>query len=235
MPKSAIRRMARKKMPKKKKAKVSPVVKTYVKKALKRNIESKEFCYATSSDTLKGVMASYNLNYHAVTRGTGDQQFLGDGYHMVAIQANFTLTNADFSPGLVKYAQQPVEWIIGIIRSKIFKTTTSLTADEVFDANFSPNSWFTAFRDSDKCRWLVKRRVTIYPKSSDSSDQYSNTKSVSLYCRPDHHFRYRDFGVSTEGTAGNYYAVAIPFVPYDNPIIIKLAYQIATRVTFKDA
>lgn len=216
------------------KRKVPKSTKAYVKRAISKTQEKKEFVHQDLGKNFSvASITSYNLNYHGVGRGTGEIQFVGNGYKIKQIQANFQLTN--YAPALLAAVGVPIQWMVAIIRTKVYKTTTSLTTAELFDENVGLlNTQASFFRDSDKMKVLAQKNITIRPDPSSTRNSVMN-KVVKLSCRPNLNFKYRDFDTSYEGQYYNYYAIALPC---DYPSVSgATGYRgdIYTRVTFADS
>lgn len=213
-----------------KKPTVPVAVKSYVKRAVGQTQEKKEFVYSVTSGVTKGVVISYNINYHAAAHGTGETKFVGNRYKVKSIHAQFDLTNSNPSTRAI----QPVTWILGIVKTNVYKTTTSLTNDELFDGNYTLlANTCDYFRDSDKCKWLAKKTVTIYPNQADPTE--SMTKKASVYASKDMTFAFRDFDVNYEGKNGNLYVVALPLIPFDTRDVATCFMSMALRLTFSDS
>jgi len=174
------------------------------------------------------------LNCLGVTRGTGELQFIGNGYNITGINCNFTLTNES---GL-SVMPNPVYFICGILKTKIYKTTLSaipanqLLKSEIFDENLTLGNTPDAYmRDTDKCKWLAYKMVRL--GNNPSAANFENSTVVKLYTGKKMNFRYRDFDTSFEGRDYNLYAVCIPFNPWSGSDV-KVNYSIAYRVMFSD-
>lgn len=213
--------------------------KAYVKQQISRNSEKKEFVHQSLSTSVDFVtVSSYNLNFHGVARGAGEIQFTGNGYKIKQMQVKFQLSN--FCPALafLKPMNSPLSFFVAIIKTKIYKTLTSLTKEELWDENLGLlDTQASLFRDSDKMKVLASKTVTIYP-DPDPTRNSVQSKVVHLSCKPNTMFRYRDFDNSYEGQSGNYYAIIFP-TKYGNlqtsPVPNNVRFDIYSRVTFTDS
>lgn len=207
-----------------------------VKRLISRNNEKKEFVYSALGISFSlATPTSYNLNYHGVTRGTGESAFLGNGYKIKSIEVNFQLSNYCAFAGVSRTAVVPVTFLCYIIKTKVFKTSTSLALQEMFDENIGLlNTTASLFKDNDKMKILKSRKVTINPDPS-STRAATRSKTVSLRAYPNTTFRYRDFDSSYEGNTYNYYAVVIPMDYPGDGNIVSYKGDIYTRVNFEDS
>jgi len=173
------------------------------------------------------------LNYHGVTRGAGEVQFVGNGYKIKTIEANFNCSN--YSQSTFATATVPVKFMCMIVKTKVYKTVTSLTIGELFDENVGlVNTDASFFKDNDKCQVLKKRIITINPDPS-STRAAIRSKTCKLYAKVDSLFKYRDFDANYEGQTYNYYAVIIPFDYPSSGAITNYRGDIYTRVMFADS
>lgn len=232
--------MARKKISRKKayrrnKKTVGKNVRKYVRAQIARNIETKEMTYSTDVKCDLAAPTTWNINYQAAGRGTTELNFIGNGYKMQTLEVKFVLTNYQSTVGLTTVARQPVFWILGIVHSKDYATTTSLTSTQLFDPNFAfgggPNTYF---KSTNRAKFLKYRIVRIETNPADLT--IHNTRSFTLYHRFNKVFNYRDFDISYEGKNGNYYIVAMPLCPtYGTQALTQMQCSMSYRLKFKDA
>jgi len=205
-----------------------------VKRMISSNMEKKEFVYSSYAQNWTCTAAtSYNLNYHGVSRGTGELNFLGNSYKVKSIEVRFECSNYN-SPTL-STGTVPVKFMCMILRTKVYKTVTSLSISEIFDENISTvNSVGSFFRDTDKCKILARKTVTVTPDPS-STRAAVRSKTAFLRCSPNTTFHYRDFDSSYEGQHYNYYAVIVPIDYPSSGTIVSYRGDVYTRVMFADS
>lgn len=217
----------------KKRAMKKPATKAYVKQMISRGQEQKQFHFQALGATIPvAYPISWNLNYHGVTRGTGEGSFIGNGYKIKVIQANFQLSNyaQTLATGLV-----PVKFVCMIVKTKVFKTGSSLALSDLFDESLGlVNTTASIFRDSDKCKILKQRTVTINPDPSPTRAAIRG-KTVNLRAVVNTQFRYRDFDSSYEGNTYNYYALVFAMNYPGDGTITSYRGDVYTRLTFADA
>lgn len=135
-------------------------VKSIVKRTLNRNIETKFFPYvATAQLSTYGSIVSWNLFYHGVSAGTGNNALIGDKLNWRGICIKYQLSNR-FLDTQWNYNAQPVLIEIMLIETDTYKTSASLAITDF--ANPTTNDPAMYFVDG-ATKVLAKKTLSIKP------------------------------------------------------------------------
>lgn len=144
-------------------------VQKIVRKEIKKTEETKFFKYATEFELTAGGTnhISYNLFYHGVTRGVGNNQLLGDKLKWRGICIKYKLINAYFTTGF-NYNTQPVVIDMYILKCPQYYTTTSLPWSVLHNDTTADPS--TAFMEPGH-KVLFKKTLRITPDRGSATAQ----------------------------------------------------------------
>lgn len=135
-------------------------VKSIVKRTLNKNIETKFFSYvATAQLSNYGSLVSWNIFYHGVGPGIGNNGLIGDKLNWRGICIKYQLSNRFLTTGW-NYNAQPVLLEIMIIETDTYKTSQSLVITDF--ANPTTNDPAMYFVDG-ATKVLAKKTLSIKP------------------------------------------------------------------------
>jgi len=202
--------------------KVSKAVKSYVRKALRQDVETKTTAFSAGGNAIsKDTIVSWNIMYQCgITQGTGQQNVIGDIINLRGIKTTFTYryTGADAIYGYM-----------ALIETRLYNTITSLTNSEVFHTTSTSIPNF----DSSKCRVLGLKKMKIFNAAGSGDTQQRS----SMYIRVNKKFTFSQLATSTAGRDKNYYLVffADRYLGTAGTAITGLTYNIEEcRIYFKD-
>lgn len=196
-------------------------VKAVVKRQVTKTEETKFFKYAADF-TLTGSnnLISYNLFYYS-SAGTSNNQMIGDKLRWKGICVKYAIRNADFTTGFV-WKDQPVIIDMYLLRTNVYKTTTSLTLAEIFNESGSdPNIGF--LNNSTKC--LAKRTLRITPDRGSATPQ-QKILNGKIWLKRNQIISFKDFGTSYDLKDGrNYYLMFVNRSPTSEKSYIGFSWQ----------
>lgn len=187
-------------------------VKKIVKQQLRKSEELKYFKYeATLEVGVKGTTGtfsdyrSYNIFYHSgagtstITRGTGDNQFLGDKIRWKGIAIKYRIINGYVGGSGVVFNDQPIHLEVFLVKIPALYTTTSLPLTSLYN-DTSVDTYHSFLRPGVKI--IKKKTIKITPHKA--GDKVVRTGKIWL--RRDQNIEYADFEGGWEMKDGhNYY------------------------------
>lgn len=119
------------------------VIKKVVKTALTKQIETKFFKHLVDGEGIKNVTpTTWNIFYHGVTRGTNENQLIGDKLNWQGISFKYTFFNAYWDGGYV-FQNWPHELHVAPIETDSYVALSSLTYSQIWqNTTGNPNSDF---------------------------------------------------------------------------------------------
>lgn len=206
-------------------------VKRLMRREMKKQDELKYFKYEASLEAgpngTTGTYAywrSYNIFYHnnagtaTITRGTGDNQFLGDKLRWKGIAVKYRILNGWFNSGWT-YSNQPIVIDVMLIKAPALYTTTSLPITSIFnDTSGDANLAFM------QAGYKVLKKKTIKITPAKTGDQLVRTGK--LWLRRDQNIEYRDFESGFDlKDSQNYYLYFVNRSQGGTQINIAFSYQ----------
>jgi len=151
----------------KKKATVTAKINKVMRMVKLTKPETKKLVYSIGSTNINPSptdVISYNIFYHTYSRGVGENQFIGSQINARGIQITAAFNNVATHSGTSGAGTAQYKFRMMIVKSDIYRTTTSLTMAEIEDASTAPNSIYRMNYDSDKLKIIAKKDVTITPQ-----------------------------------------------------------------------
>lgn len=184
------------------------------KKAVSATVETKYFNYATSVSPVAGTPVSYNLFYHGVTRGIGQNQLVGDKLRWKGIAIKYNILNAELSGGVLVYYRQPIIIDLYILRANVYKALTSLALTDIATSTSSdPNLFYV---DPQIGKVLYKKTVIITPQIDGTTVPRMNRQG-KIWLKRSQMIKYKDFSSSYDlADTNNYYFMVVNRSP-SNP------------------
>lgn len=181
-------------------------VQRQIKQQLKKRDELKYFKYETGIEmapNATGATAywrSFNIFFHNVSRGGGDNQFIGDKMRWKGIAVKWRAVNGSFNVGGWTYSNQPIVIDVMILKAPAIYTTSSIPVGSIFnDTSTDPIN--TGFMQPGY-KVLAKKTIKITP--AKTGDQIVRTGK--LWLRRDQNIEFRDFDASFDlKDSNNYY------------------------------
>lgn len=173
-------------------------------KVLRANEETKYFVYGTQFNTTPGSLQSYNLFYHGVTRGVGNNQLLGDKLRWKGIAIKYKIYNGKYDISGYTWDGQPVVIDMYLLRVANYKTTTNLGISDI--ANDTSGDLSLMFMNPDT-KVLKKKTIKIKPDRGQAAAQQVVT-SGKIWLKRNQIIQYEDFENNYNLKNGiNYYLV----------------------------
>lgn len=203
-------------------------VKTIVKRTIAKTEETKFFVYGYTTETTgvlgSGVISpvSFNLFYHGVTRGPGNNQLLGDKLRWKGIAIKYRVFNAYQDITGFVWNTQPVVLDMLIVGVPIYKTSVSLTWSELRnDTSSDPNTYFL----NPNVKVLFKKTVRITPDRGSTTAQQRQAVG-KIWLKRGQVIQYKDFesDYSLKNNM-NYYLVFMNRSPTTEKCNITFSYQ----------
>lgn len=201
-------------------------VTSIVKKTIRKEEETKFFIF---SDTFErtGVLTtalspqSYNIFYHGVSRGTGNNQLIGDKLRWKGIAIKYRIFNAYTDLNYV-WNGQPVVFDIMVIRVPIYKVAISLTFNELRnDTSADPNTYFL----NPDVKVLFKKTVRINPDRGQATAQQRQAVG-KIWVKRNQMIEYKDYQVDQALKNNmNYYLVFLNRSPTSEKSQVTFSYQ----------
>lgn len=213
--------------------KISKAFKKYVKSQITKNIETKQYMYKDSFRIADNTVRSYNLGYILGSQGTSDSQFIGNVLKYKSLVVRLMLTNTGLDLSGSTASDTPVYWKVALVRSKIYKTTTNLTKEELYIGNSIGTNFVETDFDKEKVSVVRQKHFKLaQPPSYDS-----NTRFVTMNIRLNDMWKYRDFTNNYEGARYNYYLIVHPVQSQFNRSITMISFDtgIQLRILYQDA
>lgn len=213
MPRVYKKRVYKKKAPKKS---IKKVVKSYVKRELSKNLETKcgEY-YLTKYVVSSEQPVSWNLLYFAMTQGSSEHQFIGNQVDLRSIRIDYSVDNWITTDSSVGFCNNPVFVEIAVVMAKSFKTATSLTKAELTQTGNINATADVHNYDPDKVTVLGRRRILL---QSSNTSGYNTTANLNtgnavkrvgkMFIKVNKKLRFRDFSTSYELSGRNLYFLA---------------------------
>lgn len=187
-------------------------VKSIVKRQIASTVETKFFQYDNGNITPNNyTFQSYNLFYHGVNQGTGDNAFLGDSVIWRGLKVNYQITN--IVPGSV-INDQPFQCKFMIISTPVYKAVANLDINDVRDNTTSAAGRFFYRHDAKVhfTRVVTFETDRYYPTGAQSS---LKTKTGSIWFRRNQKIQYKNYAVDYDLRDRNYYLVVFMMSPTD--------------------
>lgn len=207
-------------------AKQVKAVKKIAVAAVAKKEETKFFKYQTEVEPPFGVPQSWNLFYYGVSRGTNENQIIGNKFNWRGIKIKYRVQNLYLDGVTFVWHTQPLTFDIYIISTSKYYTNSNLALSELRnDTTTDINTFF--FNENVKVHF--KRTVTLNP-SRLSTDNNANTtrqvKTGTIWVKKNQMLEYLDLDTTYDLKKGiNYYMVLHNRSAYQTKPNINLAWQ----------
>lgn len=206
-------------------------MKRVAKSVMKSQDELKRFHYAhelelgiLGTSGANSYTRSFNLFYHngignqTISRGTSDDQFLGDKIRWKGVAIKYKILNAYVDTGLV-WSDQAVTIDIFVVKLPAIYTTTTLPVNLLYNETSSDvNTMFL----QHGVRILKKKTVRLTPRKAGDRTVVTG----KIWVRKDQNIEYKDFDSGWDLKDGqNYYLYFINRSPAGNRTLVGFAYQ----------
>ena len=206
-------------------------VQRVVKAALRKQDELKYFKYdggvELGPDGTSGTYQyyrSYNLFFHngaannPVTRGVGDNNFLGDKLRWKGISLKYKVINGKVDGGVV-WSDQPLTIDVMIIKAPAYYTTTSLPIGSLYNDTSSDNNHRFLLPG---VKVLKKKTIRLTPvKAGDKT-----VRTGKIWLKRDQTIEYKDFDTNYDLKDGqNYYLYLVNRTPVGPQTYMSFAWQ----------
>lgn len=173
-------------------------VKAIAQKVTTKTEETKYFTYRTFTNPSTIQLTSYNIFYHGVSQGSGNNQFIGDSLRWQGLKVKYELTNYSGSRGWV---DNPISVFLLVLSTPVYKTTTNLSVADIARPDV----------DQGLYTWLAGKETKIHFKRKIKlpSGKTGDRKFVSgdLWVKGNKKLTYKDFGTNYDLKQRNYYVV----------------------------
>jgi len=208
-------------------------VKNVAQAVVRKNEETKYFVYNANFDVNGifgggGVPVSYNLFYHGVTRGVGNNQLVGDKLRWKGVAVRYRMINGAYIAGSWTFQNQPVIVDMLILSTNVYKTTTSLTLSEICNDTTSDQNLYYL---NPSTKLLYKKTLVIKPDRGNATAQTSLING-KVYVKRNQMLEYQDFEASynLKGTK-NYYLMFIPRSPSGSTYLGNISFAVQNYFT----
>lgn len=187
-------------------------------KVLRACEETKTLDFEIGSVFSHNTSTSWNLMYNTSSQGTGSHQFIGEKYVLQGISVKLHLDNVISSTQAVSADQN---WKVYILAAKAYRSTTSLSATDMYDMHFGNNTTDLHTFDSDKVKILAKKDVKIRPATNSFICAYTSAgapvpttthtngsfsgRQIKLYKKLNKVIRFKDITIDADLKGWNYY------------------------------
>lgn len=206
-------------------------MKRVAKSVMKSQDELKRFHYAheielgiLGTSGTNAYTRSFNLFYHngigsqTISRGTNDDQFLGDKIRWKGVAIKYKVLNAHVDTGLV-WSDQAVTIDIFVVKLPAIYTTTSVPVNLLYNETSSDVN--TMFLQSG-VRILKKKTVRLTPRK----DGDRTVVTGKIWIRKDQNIEYKDYDTGWDlKDSQNYYLYFINRSPAGSRTLVGFAYQ----------
>lgn len=178
------------------------------KQVVLRNQETKYLVYETLSAATSTNPVTYNVMHFGAVRGTTENTFIGERFHLTGIAAK-VFGNNNNAPGLTIPGtpnKVPLFVKVMIVAAKDFATVSSLTATQLCDESFT-NRAQLMYIDPNKCRVLASSSYEIKPDFLDGVNGQFQWASAECYADIKKDVSFRNWSTSTELKDWNYYVI----------------------------
>lgn len=184
-------------------------VKKIVKQALTKQVETKYFKHSIEDKGItRSVPISYNVFYHGVTRGTSDNQLIGDKLSWQGISFKYRFYNAYLQNLVYTYVNWPQTVHVMLIETDQYAALSSLTYSDIW-TNYTGSPETDFLRQG--VRILAHNKHVIRPDAAASTvPKYLYTGNLKYFLKNGRKLEYTDSLASTyELVSKNYYIVLI--------------------------
>jgi hypothetical protein len=184
------------------KPKVSKAVKKFVAQQIKASPEIKEASFSIGHTVTKDVPKSWNLMYQSgISHGTSSAKVIGDRIKIRYIKFRGVLSNnVSTNPGATFGVR------LGLVKSRHYYTTTSLSSDELF--KFGTDDATHNTFDPKRCTLMTESLVTASPQFSAPGATTYTQRPVQLSKKMNYLYTFKDLSSTYEGKLENLYLVA---------------------------
>lgn len=155
---------------------------------------------------------SWNLAYHLFTQGVGEGSFIGKKLHIRGMEIKWQLNNTAVTSTTSGHTYLDHMNLLSVLSTKVYRTTTNLSIDEIQDTALAPNGPYRMNYDSDKVKIMAHRKVRFTPKLAYGSSNPSGglggapqQRTGKIYIRLNKTITFRDWSTSYELKDLNYY------------------------------
>lgn len=211
MPHSRGRYVKRRKVaPKNMSKKTITAFKRIARAVVKQNEETKYFKWTDATQTVWDGIVSWNLFHMGVTRGTGDNQLLGDQLRWKGVAIKYEIVNKAINSTVWTYNDQPILLDFMIVRANTFKTTQHLTPAEL--ATDTTTDLSLLFVNPERAKILYKKTITIKPDRSALNSGSHITRLArtgKIWLKRNQLIRYIDFdaNLNLKDTKNYYFCI----------------------------
>lgn len=208
MPKAARKSYKKRPAPYKKRPLTKKINKV-VKAVLTKQIETKYFQHLIEDKGVtRNIPISYNCFYHGVTRGTSDNQMLGDKLNWQGMSLKYRFYNAYLDSLVYTYVNWPQTVHVMLIETDQYAALVSLSYSDIW-SNFtgSPETDFL----KNGVRILAHNKHVIRPDASASTvPKILTSGNLKYFPKGGRKLQFKDSLVSTyELVNKNYYIVLV--------------------------
>jgi hypothetical protein len=195
-------------------------VKKVVKSELKKDTELKYFRYLHSPTFAPGAYSTYNLFYHGVSRGTDNNQCLGDKLRWKGIAIKYNIINGIYGTGSYVPSNQPIILDFYVLRAPEYYATVNMPLSALHnDTTANASLWFL------KSQIKVLTKKTVKLTVNDVSNALTS-KNGRIWIRRDQTIEFQDLSVDHNlKNKLNYYLVVINRSMAGSSIEMSFAWQ----------
>lgn len=179
------------------------LVAKYVDRALQNKAETKFFTYSTSQSFGLNGIVSWNLFYEGTSRGTGDNDLIGNKIFWKGLNLHYNLTNKVSGSN---WNTQPFKARIMILSTKKYVALASLTLLDIRDnTTGNVHLWYPEADVTIHAQKIVKMNTDRYYPTGLTSTQKNVSGTMNF--RANRRIQYKEYSLSQELVGRNYYLV----------------------------
>ena len=172
-----------------------------------RNQETKHIVYEDTAQSIGTTPKSWNIMHFGASRGSSENNFLGESFYLKGISAKFSGTNNQGVGNAAPY-KQAIRIYTMIVAAKDFRTVTNLAVNDICDQSIPSHTAERHYIDSNKCHVLAKASFLCQPGLLDGANGQLVIWNTDMYAPIEKRVKFRHFGTSAELSEWNYYVVA---------------------------